>query len=234
MRFVSAHRAEGPEHGERSGRAAGALDWAIEVCVYATIALALLWRARLPEMALWPLTAVLVGAMCVPPLLAPARREAEVFSRAAIVISIGLLLQLRLPVALPGLAFLSPRGEPLQVSLTAVPLVAAAVLAALRWAGRVRPEESRSDLVGAILWVTAGLVLFAVGTWAILNRALERTRGEGLFYAETASTVSIASSLAVVAVAVFLLSGTAGWRRVAGVASLALVVRLLLPATGVG
>jgi hypothetical protein len=220
---------------ERPAENRHAGDLVAELLLYLLLALCLASRGRLPEMAYLPLAVALAGTAVVPIWLAPGRSQAGTVARLAAAMAVGLLLQLRQPLVPDGLTFMSPRQEPLGVSVEAFVVLALGVLTLIAIARRACGATDRVD--GRSLATTAGvtatiaIVLFAI-LWFALNKALRLGRSSGLFYEETLRSFSMLAEYAVVIACCLTLEPLARARRVALAVALAVLARGALPPTG--
>jgi len=200
-------------------------------CVLGVILIvALLSRGPRPELAFWPLVIVLSLAACGPPLLLSGRIEAATVGRLATAAAVALLLQLRAPIMVPGLSVTSPRSEPLGLSVHALLMAALAALT-LWW----RPgDQATATLRRALPWAMGGLVVFCAACFALMDRGLRAMPGgEGMFYAETASALSVMVVFAIVLAYLLTVEDRGRLLRLAVASAAALIVWGLLPA-GVG
>jgi hypothetical protein len=210
-------------------------DLASELLVYLLLAVCLASRGRLPEAAYLPLAVALAGTAVLPVWLARGRGEAGIVARLAAAMAVGLLLQIRSPLVPESFRFMSPRQEPLGVSVEALIVLALAVLTTVGVARRGRDGTERSTRRS--LATTAGvtgavtIALFVI-LWFALNKALRLGRSSGLFYEETLRSFSMLAEYAVVLACCLTLEPLARARRVALAVGLAVLARGALPPTG--
>lgn len=210
-------------------------DLVAELLLYLLLALCLASRGRLPEMAYLPLAVALAGTAVVPVWLASSRGQARTVARLAAAMAVGLLLQLRQPLVPEALTFLSPRQEPLGVSVEAFVVLALGVvtITALtrRACGGSDRAARRSLATTAGVTAAIAIVLLTV-LWFALNKALRLGRSSGLFYEETLRSFSMLAEYAVVMACCLTLEPLARARRVALAIGVAVLARGVLPPTG--
>ncbi len=215
-----------------SARSPGWLDGFLEGVVYTVIAVSLLSRSYPPELADKPLTLALALVAALPPLLLWERPNAQLLSRLATAVAVGLLVQTRLPISIEPLRWQTPRGEALALSLTGVLMTALALGVSVRWLRGPRPPQGQSKLAQSVVLGGVGLAAMGGLLWVALNRVQEALSGVGLYLEEWAGAVSIV--LQMTALCLYALSIDSRGRaiRLACVAAVALAVRNQLPPSG--
>lgn len=219
--------ASAPPRPDLRIRLAGA---AAECLVYGLLVLCLISRGRVPEMALRPLTLVLALVAALPLWAFPSRREAGLVARIAMGMGLLLLLQLRSPIWLPALGAVSPRNEELTLSLEALVVLGLAVALLLSSGFREGDDSGeKRPLARVVLLCCGAAALFCAALWPVLDNALKQGRSDGLFYADTAASLSVLAEGGVLFACCLLAEPLWRARRMALAIGLALIARGMLP-----
>jgi hypothetical protein len=204
-----------------------------ELLVYLLLALCLASRGALPDLAYLPLALTVALVALIPAWLLPTRRDAGTLARLACAMGLGLLLQLRAPILIPGISIATAREDTLEVSVEAAVALLLAVALVLGPRRKLEPHSgARSSLTRLVPPVAGGLILLFVLLWPLCDSALRAGGASGLRYAGTLRSLSIVAEYGVLLMACLTVERPWHLRRLATVVAAALLARGFLPPTG--